>query len=98
MKVWDAPIGWNVKGSRDGDDYVKMIGSSSRFRQIFTIGADGTFRLDKFGHWVSRGVSTNPNGPDNGQYVLDGDLRNLNEDIERWRDEDSQGEYVEILP
>ena len=98
VKVWDAPIGWNVKGATDDDDYVEMIGSSSRFRQMFTIGSDGTFRLDKFGHWVSRGVSTNPEGPENGQIVLDGSVRNILDDIDRWREENNQGENVEILP
>ena len=98
VKVWDVPIGWNVKGTTDDSEHAKMIGSSSSFQQTFTIGSDGTFRLDKFGRWVSRGISTNPNGPDNGAIFLDGDVRNLVEDIERWREEDNQGEDVEILP
>ena len=95
-KIWDAPIGWNVKGKKFGYDYVKMIGSSSSFQQMFTIEADGTFRLDKFGRWVSRGVCPDGEAPDDAQILLDGGERNLAEDTERWINENNQGESVTI--
>ena len=68
MKTWDIPIGWNVSNTADGASPAKMFGP---YQMDFTLSSNGTLRVDKFGHWVSRGLNANPNGPDNGLVVMD---------------------------
>ena len=76
-KTWDIPIGWNVTTTKiaaeANPDTAKILGV---FHQHFEIYSDGTVRVDKFGHWVSRGLSSNPNGPDDGVNLLDGNVFN----------------------
>ena len=72
-KTWDIPIGWDkVDQSKPLIDYnpvtAKILGV---FHQHFEIYSNGTVRVDKFGHWVSRGLDSNPNGPDNGLVIMD---------------------------
>jgi hypothetical protein len=46
------------------------------FHQHFESYSNGTVRVDKFGHWVSRSLSSNPNGPDDGVNLIDGNVFN----------------------
>ena len=89
--VWDIPIGWNRLGSLRGTLPVKNVGM---FHATFDILMDGTVRVEKFGEWVSRGLSTNPDGPDNGKVFLNGEERNVQQDMARWLEELMQGDEV----
>ena len=89
--VWDIPIGWNRLGSLRGTLPVKNVGM---FHATFDILMDGTVRVEKFGEWVSRGLSTNPEGPDNGKVFLNGEERNVQQDMARWLEELMQGDEV----
>ena len=92
-KTWDIPIGWNVANTAEGASPAKMFGP---YQMDFTLSTNGTLRIDKFGHWVSRGASSNPNGPDDGQIFLDGVEKYWWEDIDRWREEDFGGDVIWI--
>ena len=76
-KTWDIPIGWNVTTTKiaaeANPDTAKILGV---FHQHFEIYSNGTVRVDKFGHWASRGLSSNPAGPDDGLVLLDGNVFN----------------------
>ena len=90
-KTWDIPIGWNVLNTSGETPAVKMFGP---YQMNFTLSSNGTLRIDKFGHWVSRGVSSDPNGPDDGPVFLDGNLKSWLLDIDRWREEDLNGNVI----
>ena len=74
-KTWDIPIGWDVTTTKiaaeENPNTAKILGM---FHQYFEIYSNGTVRVDKFGHWVSRSLSSNPNGPDDGVNLLDGNV------------------------
>ena len=52
---------------------VAMFGP---YHMDFMLSSNGTVRVDKFGHWVSRSLSSNPDGPDDGVNLLDGNVFN----------------------
>ena len=91
MKTWDIPIGWNVSNTADGASPAKMFGP---YQMDFTLSSNGTVRVDKFGHWVSRGLRSDPNGPDDGRIFLDGVEKFWLDDYERWLQEDFGGETI----
>ncbi len=77
-KTWDIPIGWDDASKSKplidaNPDTAKILGM---FHQHFEIYSNGTVRVDKFGHWASRGLSSNPEGPDDGEVLLDGNVFN----------------------
>ena len=90
-KTWDIPIGWNVLNTSGETPAAKMFGP---YQMDFTLSSNGTLRIDKFGHWVSRGVSSDPNGPDDGAVFLDGNRKSWQLDIDRWREEDLNGDVI----
>ena len=91
MKTWDIPIGWNVSNTADGASPAKMFGP---YQMDFTLSSNGTLRVDKFGHWVSRGLRSDPNGPDDGRIFLDGVEKFWWLDYERWLQEDFGGDTI----
>ena len=54
--VWDIPIGWKQRDSTGG---VYKISSSPFPQQILRLDENGTMRIDKCGHWVSRELNGN---------------------------------------
>ena len=76
-KTWDIPIGWDVTTTKiaaeENPNTAKILGM---FHQHFEIYSNGTVRVDNFGHWVSRSLSSNPDGPDDGVNLLDGNVFN----------------------
>jgi hypothetical protein len=72
-KTWDIPIGWFKRKpgivTEENPITAKNIGVFQMHLEIDNV---GTVRVEKFGHWVSRGLNSNPNGPDNGLVVMDG--------------------------
>lgn len=70
---WKIPIGWfrffqgrpidlqinapDLEDRSDEGSRLLLIGDSGTYHQIFTIDENGTFKIEKHGHWLSR--STN---------------------------------------
>ena len=52
--VWDIPIGWKERGS--GGEAYGMT-SSPFMQQVLRLDANGTVRIEKNGHWVSRALN-----------------------------------------
>ena len=51
--TWDIPLGWRQRGTQ-GSPY--KMGSWPYPQQIINLFEDGTVRIDKCGHWVSRAL------------------------------------------
>ena len=60
--TWDIPLGWRQRGTL-GSPY--KIGPCAQ--QIINLSDDGTVRIDKCGHWVSRAL--------NGEIQKDGEVQ-----------------------
>ena len=68
--VWKIPIGWHRRGASDEmflvpfSDFELHLNQNSRplviasqYRQRFSIDTDGVFKIEKYGHWISRSPS-----------------------------------------
>ena len=51
--TWDIPLGWRQRGTQ-GSPY--KIGAWPYPQQIINLSEEGTVRIDKCGHWVSRAL------------------------------------------
>jgi len=70
--VWKIPIGWHRRTDFDSDDWFDVFHPDyevfgydlsrslivgNLYHQRFTIDAKGIFRIEKYGHWISRSPS-----------------------------------------
>ena len=68
--VWKIPIGWHRRGASDEmflvpfSDFELHLNQNSRplviasqYCQRFSIDTDGVFKIEKYGHWISRSPS-----------------------------------------
>ena len=83
--VWDIPLGWNARDRLNGTNAVKIV---ETVQMKFSIDSNGTVRVEKFDNWASRGLSTNPIGPDDGPVLLNGEKMNPLRDMPNWAEQD----------
>jgi len=80
VMVWKIPIGWHRRGMSDDafsvsrPDYeffwqneTRALIGARQYSQRFTIDGNGVFKIEKYGHWISRSPSC--------QVILDGETQ-----------------------
>lgn len=94
--VWDIPIGWHGKNDSPTTPVVKIIGTPTTFQRRVEISETGTYSVEKFGHRLSR-EAVLPTEPDNKNVILDGQERDLQEDLKRFLKEVDTEEQIWIF-
>ena len=95
-RIWDNPIGWNIKNRTTGDAPIKIIGCPDKFQVRFELDEVGTMTIYKFGHNVSRELSPSTE-TELGRVFLDGVEQDWRNDIRRWLQEIANGDERWIL-